>query len=191
MGKTSGNKKQEERDKLYQAEAFRLLDTADQTLSEVEACDFCQKVSARSFPKFEKDEVELGPLLGVGGFCMVYEIETFRLKEDDEEQADAKSTGDSAADGINKIKEPSEDMDLDNHADGEHHHYEVDMARKLMSNNVRRNEDARYAIKRLHKKLNPFERARGKLDLAIEVKFLSRLWHPNISKYQSLHCFAA
>jgi hypothetical protein len=188
MGETSGNKKKEQIEKRLQREAFILLDNADQILSDVDAGDFCQQISERSFPTFEKSEVEVGPLLGVGGFCMVYEVEKFILNENKEdEQAGTLSLAEPApkeedAEADDENTEESETLDLDNHADGEDHHYHVESARKFMSDNVRRNEDARYAIKRLHKKLNPFERARGKLDLVIEVKFLSRLWHPNISK---------
>jgi hypothetical protein len=43
---------------------------------------------------------------------------------------------------------------------------------------------ARYAIKRLKSDLNELNRVRGAIDLAIEVKILSRLHHPNIGKLQ-------
>lgn len=60
-------------------------------------------------------------------------------------------------------------------------HYNVSEARQYMYDNVRReNGHARYAVKRLHRSLNGLERARGMIDLAIEAKFLSTLWHPNI-----------
>jgi hypothetical protein len=41
---------------------------------------------------------------------------------------------------------------------------------------------ARYAIKRLKSDLNELNRVRGSIDLAIEVKLLSQLHHPNIGK---------
>jgi hypothetical protein len=41
---------------------------------------------------------------------------------------------------------------------------------------------ARYAIKRLKSDLNELNCARGAIDLAIEVRILSRLHHPNIGK---------
>ena len=43
---------------------------------------------------------------------------------------------------------------------------------------------ARYAIKRLKSDLNELNSVRGAIDLAIEVKLLSRLHHPNIGKLQ-------
>ena len=44
------------------------------------------------------------------------------------------------------------------------------------------NTAARYAIKRLKSDLNELNRVRGAIDLAIEVRLLSRLHHPNIGK---------
>ena len=43
---------------------------------------------------------------------------------------------------------------------------------------------ARYAVKRLKSDLNELSRVRGAIDLAIEVKILSRLHHPNIGRFQ-------
>jgi hypothetical protein len=61
-------------------------------------------------------------------------------------------------------------------------HYDVKDARFMMSKQVRRKGSARYAIKKLHSDLNDLERARGMIDMALEVKYLSVLWHPNIGK---------
>jgi hypothetical protein len=48
---------------------------------------------------------------------------------------------------------------------------------------VTKNGYARYALKRLHNDLTELERARGMVDLAVEAKYLSLVWHPNISTY--------
>jgi hypothetical protein len=61
-------------------------------------------------------------------------------------------------------------------------HYNIKTAKSFMAANVRRNGDARYAIKRLHADLNNMEQAWGMNDLAMETKFLSSLDHPNIIK---------
>ena len=63
-------------------------------------------------------------------------------------------------------------------------HYEVGRARHLMARRCIRRGRARYALKRLHSDLTALERARGMIDLAVEAKYLSIVWHPNISKYQ-------
>jgi hypothetical protein len=62
-------------------------------------------------------------------------------------------------------------------------HYDVEKARGLMSLRVTKNGYARYALKRLHNDLTELERARGMIDLAVEAKYLSLVWHPNISTY--------
>ena len=60
-------------------------------------------------------------------------------------------------------------------------HYKINNARRHMAENVLRNGEARFAVKRLHRDLTDLERARGMIDLAIEAKYLSVIWHPNIS----------
>lgn len=65
----------------------------------------------------------------------------------------------------------------------DHVHYDVTKARHFMAERCLRSGKARYAIKRLHGHLTPVEKVRGMIDLAIEAKYLSMVWHPNISKY--------
>jgi len=60
--------------------------------------------------------------------------------------------------------------------------YDISEARELMAKNFKRNGDARYAVKYLHEDLDKLEDARGKIDLAIEAKYLSVVSHPNIIK---------
>lgn len=62
-------------------------------------------------------------------------------------------------------------------------HYDIREARTVLSKQVRRGKTARYAIKLLHRDLNDLERTRGMIDMALEVKYLSVLWHPNISTF--------
>lgn len=64
----------------------------------------------------------------------------------------------------------------------DHVHYDLKKARHFMAKRCMRKGTARYALKRLHGCLTPIERARGMLDLAMEAKYLSVVWHPNISK---------
>lgn len=64
----------------------------------------------------------------------------------------------------------------------DHVHYDLKKARHFMAKRCIRKGTARYALKRLHGCLSPIERARGMLDLAMEAKYLSVVWHPNISK---------
>ena len=55
------------------------------------------------------------------------------------------------------------------------------MARRCLRKGV-----SRYALKRLHEELTELERARGIVDLAIEAKYLSVVWHPNIIKIRGV-----
>lgn len=222
--------------------------SAEGILKDVDDSPLLQKSEVRRYPTFERDEVSTGPLLGVGGFCSVYEVRGFNLVEREavaeagatstEEKA-AKSTAEKtgtsnggiggdpvengAADdagGKDKkgndaelericrelgISEHPEDGDgVDGNEGGEdgvekedEEHYDVDVARRHMRDNARRggagvgdgataSGDARYAIKRLHHGLGTLERARGTIDLAIEARFLSVLWHPNIVKMRAV-----
>ena len=62
----------------------------------------------------------------------------------------------------------------------DHVHYDVLKARHWMEKQCQRKGVSRYALKRLHENLNEIERARGMVDLAVEAKYLSVVWHPNI-----------
>jgi hypothetical protein len=60
-------------------------------------------------------------------------------------------------------------------------HYDVREAKQVMAKRAIKGGRGRYAIKRLHNDLSELERARGMIDLAVEAKYLSTVWHPNIS----------
>ena len=168
-----------------------MIKNAKTIVAAVDASDFCKlHTEPRSFPIFESNEIVTGPLLGVGGFGIVFEVKEIRL----DGHKSALSAGKAA--GIEGTSQTSEQVDDMEGQEGDHHrhqenekreqelenHYDIEEARSLMVANVRRGTDARYAIKKLHPDLSSLEHARGMIDLAIETKFLSRLWHPNISK---------
>lgn len=69
-----------------------------------------------------------------------------------------------------------------NEDDTDHVHYDITQARKWMAREPRRDGYGRYAIKKLKENLSELEQARAMVDLAVEAKFLSIVWHPNISK---------
>lgn len=164
------------------AAAKELLENADETLAKVDASEFCKRWPMRDYPLFQESEIEIGPVLGIGGFCVVYEVEKFKLNDEISTTNEAKDPIEPEDDSTTPNTIPSSKHPLDDNESGEHHHYVASTARNLMANNVLRNgRDARYAIKRLDAEhLSELELARGMIDLAIETKFLSRLWHPNI-----------
>jgi len=285
--------------------ARALLDTADQLLCEVDQSPLLRYSERRTYPTFDVDEIRIGKLLGVGGFCNVYEVSNIRLKkkkaadiQKDEKIADNKSQcriaagtnthekateqqegvamhnnkrekddvttttdgccependgcrgpkrngdksdnnaqdddndgsnrkvvvtngrdddnndpnrgiggdGNDDAVGVRRRKSSAAfaediiiiDDDDDEEEDEDEEHYDYANARRYMEENVRRTKtggvvgvdkgDARYAIKKLRlESLGPLERARGTIDLAIEAKFLSVLWHPNIVKMRGV-----
>jgi len=177
-----------ERERLRAAK--ELVKNAKTIVAAVDASDFCRlHTEPRSFPIFESNEIVTGPLLGVGGFGIVFEVKEIRLDGHKAVPSAGKADG---KEGTSQTSAPVDDM---TGREGDHHHqenekheqklenhYDIEEARSLMVANVRRGTDARYAIKKLHPDLSYLEHARGTIDLAIETKFLSRLWHPNISK---------
>jgi hypothetical protein len=205
----------------------KLLAEAPQLLKEVDESEILRNASKRLYPTFDRSEIKFGPLLGVGGFGIVFEVKDINLKiptEVDVSETKPPPTTTSSTDaatattasassesnGVNAVNEGSgltarmlQDSEESqstaittialtddlNHVAIKLHsgitaqddaHYDVRIARKHMAHMVRRNGDARYAVKRLHRDLTDLERARGMIDLAIEAKYLSVMWHPNI-----------
>ena len=140
----------------------------------------------RPMPTFRPEEISLGKELGRGGFGVVCDIRKFTLDTDDpstppppenpqesNEEKDTAGTDDTAISKSNHMSEINESE-----------HYAIDKARQLMCNRVLRQGTPRYALKMLHSELSQVEKARGMIDLALEAKYLSIVWHPNISKFQ-------
>jgi len=126
------------------------------------------------FSRYYK-ELKFGPLLGVGGFCRVSEVFEVKLSNDGKDlkkkQSDDDMMAKAAARRLATVATLKEDD-----------FYDISEARELMAKNFDRNGDARYAVKCLHEGLDVVENARGKIDLAIEAKYLSVVSHPNIIK---------
>ena len=147
--------------------------------------------TVRPMPTFRPEEISLGRELGRGGFGVVCEIRNFALDTEDSPpptkappenpqesgngEQDTAATVDTA---ISKSNHMSEINDSE--------HYSIDKARQFMANRVLKNGTPRYALKMLHSELSQVEKARGMIDLALEAKYLSIVWHPNISELVSL-----
>jgi hypothetical protein len=184
--------------------AKRLLQKADRILKEVDEAYIIKQRGhhQRAMPTFRPEEVSLGKTLGTGGFGIVSEISKFTLDPDEpSEELPVDTKGEEHPTTLENPQQPNNNIQrtvsLDDGIPGtfvevvdrpeeltmnDHVHYDVKKAREFMANRCMRNGKARYAIKRLHKALAPVERARGMIDLAIEAKYLSTVWHPNISK---------
>jgi serine/threonine protein kinase len=118
---------------------------------------------------FSLTELEIGKVLGIGGFGVVCEITGITLSDTSATESDNEA--------ITKIM---------GNIEAEEDHYDISTARELTSRRCIRNGDARYAVKRLKKDLDDFQTARGRIDLAIEVRYLHALSHPNIVKMRGV-----
>ena len=118
-------------------------------------------------------ELECGKVLGVGTFGVVCEITHITLV-DGEDPPTQKIEEDYFSESFGIIGEEAYD-DSD-----------ATTARKLIARRCMRNGQARYAAKRVRGDLEEFLEARGRIDLAIEVKFLHALSHPNIIKMRGV-----
>jgi hypothetical protein len=142
----------------------------------------------RPMPSFKHTEIELGRTLGAGGFGIVNEITAFdlepqpELSKDGDEEAKQEEGAEKKAEGEEEKEEnkagAASTATNDLYEDDSHYH--IDEARDLMNKKVLRRGVTRYALKRLHDNLSEFEKARAMIDLAIEAKYLSVVWHPNI-----------
>lgn len=116
-----------------------------------------------AMPSFEPSEIELGGVLGKGGFCTVSEVRKVALIGGNPSEQPMDSTAHSAS--------------------------LILQDRNFMSKYYLRNgTDTRYAIKTLSAVLlNDAERfVAGVIDLVIETKFLSVIRHPNIIKMRAI-----
>lgn len=156
--------------------AKRILERADKILATVDESFIVKSRNhqQRSVPTFRPEEISLGPALGKGGFGVVNEISKLTL---DEEIQDEYSPQKFPSSSQIVCVEQEEDLSIGNHI-----HYDIRKARYFMVKRCQRRGTARYALKRLHSNLTELERARGMVDLAVEAKYLSIVWHPNISK---------
>jgi serine/threonine protein kinase len=122
------------------------------------------KDNTNEFPRFEKSELGMGKLLGKGGFGTVMEIRSFTI----------------ANTSLKKnVKDDDEAGGMEN---------KKFIAEHCLRKGGDSKGDARYAIKYLSPETakDPALLVQGVMDLAIEVRFLSDIEHPNIVKMRAL-----
>lgn len=117
--------------------------------------------------------------MGVGGFCLVREVFEIKSKADGKGGQKKRESPDEALIKTSVKRLGARD------ALEEDEFYDISEAKELMAKNYLRDGDARYAVKYLHDDLTPLEEARGRIDLAIEAKYLSVISHPNIIKMRA------
>ena len=156
-----------------------LLARADKILKSVDDSYIIKerKNHPRAMPAFKHSEIELGRTLGAGGFGVVNEITAFDLEKEEHEEQSKESTAEENGAGAEVKIAPSTNTEYEDDA-----HYDIEHAREVMDKRCLRRGVTRYALKRLHDDLTEAEKARGMIDLAVEAKYLSVVWHPNIGK---------
>ena len=158
-------------------------------------------------PTFKHTEIELGRTLGSGGFGIVNEVTAFDLEHEPEITKEAEVAEESkSGKEDNNDKEKGEDNNESDDKDGnsatkkqvgvavrtdlyeDDSHYDIEEAREVMNKRCLRRGVTRFALKRLHDDLSEVEKARAMIDLAVEAKYLSVVWHPNIGTLTGTIC---
>ena len=134
------------------------------------------------YPHFELHELQLGKVLGKGGFGTVSEILAFTVNG-----VVVPSRNHASKRGMDDDVEETE-MDLSgSSADGGGSPYQE--SRMFIAQHcLRNNSDARYAVKILSPEVvaEPGMFLQGMMDMALETRFLSDITHPNIVKLRAI-----
>ena len=144
-----------------------LLANAEAILEAVEQSDIMQSSERREYPTFSSGEVQVGDVLGIGGFGIVSEVAAIKVQ-------DSKTNTTSNSEPTNDATDPPPSAsaveqaveEQDNESDD--HHFDVITAKQKIAKRCRRFGQARYAIKRLDPQLSEMERTRGMIDMALE-----------------------
>ena len=176
-----------------ETDATELLAKAAKILSDVEGSSIMKSSNRREYPAFESPEVVVGEVLGVGGFGIVYEVSAIQIKEVETATRKSKEYPENDSDGNDTLDNnasngatPSEQAVEEQDHENDEHHFDVETAKQKLAKRCRRFNKARYAIKRLDPSLSEIDRIRGMIDMALEVKYLTVLWHPNIVKMRGM-----
>lgn len=142
------------------------------------ASDIFDEQAEKSLPRFEKSELDLGRVLGRGGFCVVNEVRNFKLQANS--PLDKKAAGDKKS----MIDEEEDEFGELRYDGGVVVQDRTFMSRKCL----RQGKHARYAIKTLSDEClaDPERFVGGVIDLAVESRFLSVIRHPNIIKMRGV-----
>jgi len=151
-------------------------------------------------PKFSREEIGLGKLLGIGGFCRVHEVVAISLPVVEDKNYNAveelrslngKGVGgcedeDNEEDTVNVNGIDSEDESVKSMIEFDEVQARTYMQKHCMREDYAGEMNARYAIKRLKSTLKGGSVSRGTDDLAVEAKFLAAIEHPNIIKMRAV-----
>ncbi|CAB9516797.1 Probable LIM domain-containing serine/threonine-protein kinase DDB [Seminavis robusta] len=167
--------------------------------------------SDKYYPKFKKHEMQLGKVLGKGGFGTVYEIRSFYIKGTRVQAVKPRAFQHSEEEDLD-LDQALDDIIHSTHHNDNNNNSEEDAKmfqsksrwflaqhclrakqkkrRSILQSLQYSQADARYAVKILSDSivagsdLNLF--LQGMMDMAIETRFLCTLKHPNIVKIRGL-----
>jgi serine/threonine protein kinase len=125
---------------------------------------------------FDREEIELGALLGIGGFSNVYEIQSFDSHKSRHYSKEQRLAREFLAQHALRLQEVSS-RDIGKIVDSSAESEDAETLKKP-------DHLARYAIKHLRKSLlqTPEKFAKAAMDLACEAEMMLCLDHPNIVK---------
>lgn len=128
------------------------------------------------YPKFTKDSIKFGKVLGKGGFGTVYECLSFDANLKSNKVSSSSSTG---------LRRASSSKDFSDEDEVEQEQKE---SRQFIADHcIRKGGDARYALKILSPEVvnEPRIFTQGSIDMAVETRLLSFIDHPNIIKMRA------
>lgn len=141
-------------------------------------------------PRFHKDELKLGRILGRGGFCMAVAIDKVKI---DDTKDKGSSVGSNSFFSIFKRNQENDGSDAESAMQGSQGGRDHTSKRSIYSvSDLTRSNIARLAKKNgrkgglfvlkqvLPNSLDNFGYLKGLVDLSLEAKFLASLDHPNI-----------
>lgn len=172
-------KKATKKKSLINMTADELLEEGPSILKNADAGPIFARNLKKDLPSFDLNELTLGKILGHGAFGIVKEITVLNpSKQTSKKGLDAQATlSTGKADDSKKLLH-----DCVDHSD-----ITVENLRAQMAIRCLRNGEARYAIKYLRQKyLCEKSKVEGRIDLALEIKFLQVLNHPNIIKIRGV-----
>ena len=149
-----------------------------------------------TYPQFKRKEINLGKVLGKGGFGTVYEVRGFIIDNGDNKSKSTTTT--SATSSANKMSATKKlaastrnlmgGSQVDTPADEEVLAGEMESRKFISDHCLRNNGDARYALKYLSTTTiaDPPQFIQGIMDMAVETRILSDTDHPNIVRMRAL-----
>lgn len=153
----------------------KLLKIAENTVErKTKGSEIMSAKPLEDFPHYDLDELEIGKVLGRGGFCVVSDITKIKLR--------ANSANSSAAKPAPLKASSSASVD-----ETSSNHVNIVQNRDFMEQFcIRDGKDCRYAIKKLQETDDSQTFTNGVVDLVIEARVLANIRHPNIIKMRAL-----